>query len=820
MEAGGRARLATAGVTEREAEVLVVIGRRLTNHEIAEQLGISVRTVESHVSALLRKLGVPGRPVLIQLASELTAKPALPVPTTTFVGRQRELAQLTDLLAASPLVCLTGPAGCGKTRLALEFARRWAGEVRIAGLASAAAADVSAIIAAALGLGYEVADAAAATGVALAGRSVLLVADDCDQVTGAAAEQLTALVRAAPGLRVVVTSRQPLGVSEEQVMPVRPLACPAGSEPAAVLESDAGRLFLDRVRAVAPQFILDEATAEQVAGICRSLDGLPLALELAASRARALDLAALAGSLTSHLQLLERPAGTGRHRSLAAAIEWSWQLLDPDERDLLGRLAALPGDFTLAMARAAARAEGAADVETCLLRLVDRSLISATLAAGQPARYQLLGTIRAYAAERAPGVTAQVRSAHARHCCELAAGEIRARCRPGPTEPPPPLFDEINYLAALTWAAAHDQVLADRLLRCLAQLIGMQPSRRGIEVIRAVASSDDGGWSSAALAFASWATTYLDLDGAGQLAGRSAAAAATDRDEAYARWAAGWVHAYRHEEDVAVGLLDRVIAYAKDAAETWLEASAWQARGLARARTGDAFRDWQQAAIRFAAAGDLMHASNVRYMLAYRAVEAGELLAEVPVWLAECQSYAASHGYAHELAHIYMVRAMYERTQDQLDNARELLDGALPVFRQAGDFRCTTRTLLELAEHHRRGQPEGAARLLVEALGTALLVGSNSLCERVLARLTTAAVEAGDLPLAARSFGALEALGQPQDQAGVADARAALTADLVRTLQNPACAAYVDEGKAGGLGLITTLYLNDRQVLAGQLPEV
>jgi predicted ATPase/DNA-binding CsgD family transcriptional regulator len=797
MEPGGYARLGAAGVTDREAEVLAVIGGRLTNHEIAQRLGISVRTVESHVSALLRKLALPGRSALIQLARELTAKPALPVPPTSFVGREQELALLGHLLAASPLVCVTGPAGCGKTRLALEFARSWPGETRIAGLASAAAEDVSTVIAAALGLGYEVADTAAASRVALAGRSVLLVADDCDQVAAVVAGQLTALVRAAPGLRVVVTCRQPLGVSEEQVLPVAPLACPAGSELAAVLESGAGRLFLDRARAVSPQFTLDEGTAEQVAVICRSLDGLPLAIELAASRARTLDLAALADSLTCHLQLLERPAGTGRHRSLAAAIEWSWQLLDPAERGLLGRLAALPGDFTLAMARAVAGARPA-DLETCLLRLADRSLISATLAAGQPARYRLLGTIRAYAAGQVPEVTAQVQRAHARYCCELAAAEIQARCQPGPAQPPPPPFDEVNYLAALTWAAAHDLALADRLLRCLAQLVEMQPSRRGIEVIRAVAGSEKGGWSSEALAFASLATTYLDLDGAGRLAASSAAAAAGDRDQACARLATGWVHAYRHQEATALGLLDQVIAYAQDAAEGWLEASARQARGLARARTADAFRDWQQAAIRFAAAGDMMHASNVRYMLAHRAVEAGELLAEVPVWLAECQSYAASHGYPHELAHVHLVRAMYERTQGRLTGARELLDSALPVFRQAGDFRCSTRTLLELAEHHRAGEPVAAARLLVEALGIAMLVGGSSLCERVLARLITAAAQAGDLPLAARSLGALEAFG---------DARAALTADLVSTLRAPACAAYVDEGTAGGAGLITTLYL-------------
>ena len=806
MEPAGQARLAVAGVTAREAEVLAVIGGRLTNQEIAERLCISVRTVESHVSALLRKLGLPGRPALIQLARQLAAEPALPVPPTSFVGREEELAQLRGLLAASPLVCLTGPAGCGKTRLALEAARRWAGETRIAGLASTAAADVSAVLAAALGLGYEAADLTTAARVALAGRSVLLVADDCDQVTGAAAEQLTALVRAVPGLRVVATSRQPLGVSEEQVLPVPPLACPAGSGPAAVQESGAGRLFLDRAQSASPRFRLDEATAPHVAGLCRRLDGLPLAIELAATRVRTLDVAALADSLTRHLQLLERPAAAGRHRSLAAAIEWSWQLLDQAERDLLGRLAALPGDFTLAMAGAVASAQAAANLETCLLRLADRSLITPILAGGQPARYRLLGTIRAYAAGRAPEVAAQVRQAHARYCCELAAAEVRARYQPSRAQPPPPPFGEANYLAALTWAAAREPALADRLLISLAQLIEMQPSRRGIEVICAVAGSEDGRWSSEALARASMVASYLDLSTAGELAARSAARAAGDRDQAYARWAAGWVHAYRHQEAAALGCLDQVIAYAQAAAEPWLEASAWQARGLVRGQTADAFRDWQQAAVRFAAAGDVMHAGNVRYMMAHRAVEAGERLGEVPVWLDECESYAASHGYRHELAHIHHVRAVYERMQGRLDAARELLDDSLTVFRQAGDFRCTTRTLLELAEHHRPGDPGAAADLLLQGLGMAMLAGGGSLCARVLAILTTAAAAAGDLPLAARAFGALEALGPPQAQADTADARPAVPADLFSALQAPACAAYVEEGRAGGTSLIITLY--------------
>jgi DNA-binding CsgD family transcriptional regulator len=130
MEPAGQARLWAAGVTAREAEVLAAIGRRLTNREIAARLSISVRTVESHVSSLLRKLGFSGRPELVELAQQLTGGQLIPASTTSFVGRDSELAELGAMLAASTLVCLVGPAGCGKTRLALEAARRWRGERR------------------------------------------------------------------------------------------------------------------------------------------------------------------------------------------------------------------------------------------------------------------------------------------------------------------------------------------------------------------------------------------------------------------------------------------------------------------------------------------------------------------------------------------------------------------------------------------------------------------------------------------------------------------------------------------------------------------
>jgi predicted ATPase/DNA-binding CsgD family transcriptional regulator len=807
MEPAGQARLAAARVTAREAEVLAVIGARLTNQEIAGKLSISVRTVESHISSLLRKLALPGRPALIQLARQLSAEPVLPVPPTSFAGREEELARLRDLLATSPLVCLTGPAGCGKTRLALEAARGWTGEARIAELAAATAAEVSAIVAAALGISYEAADLAMAARVALAGRGLLLIADDCDQVTAAAAGQLTALARAVPGLRIIATCRTPLGVSEERVLPVPPLACPAGPEPAAVRESPAGRLFTDRARAAAPQFRLDEDTAPHIADICRRLDGLPLAIELAAARVAALDVAALADSLADCLALLEQAGRAERHRSLTAAIEWSWQLLDETERDLLGRLAALPGEFTLAMVDAVAPGP-AAGQRAALLRLADRSLISVTLVTGQAARYRLLGTVRAYAAERVPGVAARVRQAHARYCCEQAEAEVTARCQPGQSPPTAPLIDEANCLAALTWTAASDPAMADRLLRSVARLIQMQPSRRGLEAVRAVTSGDGGSWTSETLARASIAVTYLDLDAAAELAGRSAARVASDRDRACARLAAGWVHTYRHQEAAALDCLDQVIGYARDAAEPWLEASAWQARGLARSRVADAFGDYGQAVARYAAAGDMMHAGNARYMLAFQAVETGERLAEVPVWLDECESYAASHGYQHELAHVRYVRAVYERTQARMDVAAALLDGVLTVFRQAGDFRCTARTLLELATWHRPGAPAAATDMLLQGLGLAMHAAGGQLCAQVLASLTTAAAAAGDLPLAARALGALEALAAPPHPAapGATGGGPAVPADLAGALHGPAYATYIAEGRAGGISLIVSRY--------------
>jgi hypothetical protein len=365
-------------------------------------------------------------------------------------------------------------------------------------------------------------------------------------------------------------------------------------------------------------------------------------------------------------------------------------------------------------------------------------------------------------------------------------------------------FDEANMLAALAWSVGRDPALADELLSLLGELVEVQPTRRAIETIRQTIAARPAIWSAAALAHAGMLVTYLSLDDADWLAGLSRERAADDAGAAYAGLLTGWVRAYRHEEAAALRCLDPVIAYATAARNAWLEASAWQARGVARNLDDDAFGDWERAVARFVAAGDLMHANNVRYMLAGRAVEAGIRLGDVPVWLSECEAYASAHGLSHELAHVRLTRASYERVSGRPDSALPMLDAALQVFRQAGDLRCVARTLIEMAARESGRDPAAAADLLLQALPAAA-VSHADLRVTVLTELVGAGAGAGNLVLAARCLGALQALrplDQPWPPAGASTVDEALAARLRRD----AYATYFAEGQAGGAGLVSALY--------------
>ncbi|MFD0413285.1 BTAD domain-containing putative transcriptional regulator [Streptomyces sp. NPDC127108] len=386
---------------------------------------------------LARHLGADPSAELAALHLELlrgaepTRAPAVPAPLTPLVGRAEELARVHALLDGARLVTLTGPGGTGKTRLALEAAReresgraegaRGGGPGSVCFVELAPLADgerVTYAILGALGVpdGFHArgGDATERLLAALEGRELLLVLDNCEHLVDDAARVAGLLLGACPGVRVLATSREALGITGEALCPVPPL--PAGP---------ADRLFLERAAAVRPDFAARTAGAgaeggpEQgglVRSLCAALDGLPLAIELAAARLRTLTLDELAARLDDRFRLLSRGDRTKapRHRTLHAVVEWSWDLLDDEERELAARLTVFPAGATLDAVEAVC---GLPHPEDLLASLVEKSFVEVV-----GGRYRMLETIRAFCAPRLAeaGIEDRLRAAHAAHFLRLA----------------------------------------------------------------------------------------------------------------------------------------------------------------------------------------------------------------------------------------------------------------------------------------------------------------------------------------------------------------------------------------------------------------
>ena len=393
-----------AGISEREAEVLAAVGAHLSNAQIARRLHISVRTVESHVSSLLRKLGVADRRKLAELAPAVaTAPPAtmaaggavagLHAVRTSFIGREALAGTALAALAEARLVSLIGPGGVGKTRLAGRVAEAagpaypfGAGFVDLVPVREGFLAQAVAPV---LGVTERPGQPLeTAVHEHLARGRALLVFDNCEHLLEAAAGFIERLLAACPGLTVLATSRERLAVAGERVLPVLPLSLVA-PETGDTAGSEAEALFLDRARAADPGFAAGPAA---VGKLCARLDGMPLAIELAAARSASLGAEGLLAGLDDHLRLLAGGrGGDERHRSLRAVIDWSHDLLDGPERVLFRQLGVFAGGFDLDAAAAVAAADRAAAADLTG-RLADKSLLVRRQGA-DGSRWQMLTTI-------------------------------------------------------------------------------------------------------------------------------------------------------------------------------------------------------------------------------------------------------------------------------------------------------------------------------------------------------------------------------------------------------------------------------------------
>ncbi|HTU08244.1 MAG TPA: LuxR C-terminal-related transcriptional regulator [Trebonia sp.] len=431
---------------------------------------------------------------------------------TSLVGRAHDAAELTRLLDSYRLVTITGPGGVGKTRLATEAARgaedQFPDGVWFIDLGAVAdEAQVSAEVTSALGVhqnpGRPPLEVLAE---ALATRRLLLVLDNCEHVLPAVADLCTALLKSADDVRVLATSREQLGVSGETRYRLSPLDLPGSDEPGAVSQSAAGALFIERARQADPGFALTPESAPLVARVVRWLDGIPLAIELAAARVEALGLAGLAERIDDALRLLtgQDVLAAGRHRSLAAVADWSYHLLAEPERQVFRQLAVFPGPFTLEAAEAVA----GPDAGPIVLRLVDCSLlVPPRPGTDGRTRYTMLQTLRAYGLTRLreTGEERETKAALAAFAWSVAErADAGLQSSDGELDAVRWLDAEDATLSrALDWVLDHDPECALRLATVLAPWLRLRgrlvEAERWLSAAVAHSSPDDETWAEAQL---------------------------------------------------------------------------------------------------------------------------------------------------------------------------------------------------------------------------------------------------------------------------------------------------------------------------------
>lgn len=401
--------------------------------ELGAEPGPALRRVHQEIltgdAAALPPTVVVRRPDPPRAPDPAPPSPTLPRRVTTFVGRATDVDRVASAVRDGPLVTLTGVGGVGKTRLALEVAdgatARFADGGWLCELAPVADPDaVGHVLAAALRVQQRAGRTIGQTVVEyLADRELLLVLDNCEHVLDAVAELVGSVLRHCPQVVVLATSREPLGVDGERILPVEPLA-----------PADAATLFTDRARGHRPDLSADDRADGAVAEICRRLDGLPLGIELAASRMRVMTAVEVADRLAVGMRVVSgRARGVpARHQSLVAAVDWSYRLLSAGEQALFAQLSVFAGAFDLDAAHGVCGTGGTVDdTLDLLIGLVDKSMVAVDLVPGTT-RYRMLETMRRYARERLAGALDATLDRHARYLADLV-GRAAAALR-GPEE--------------------------------------------------------------------------------------------------------------------------------------------------------------------------------------------------------------------------------------------------------------------------------------------------------------------------------------------------------------------------------------------------
>ncbi|HEX6855620.1 MAG TPA: BTAD domain-containing putative transcriptional regulator [Streptosporangiaceae bacterium] len=708
--------------------------------------------------------------------------PALPAETTSFIGREADLATIEELLGLSRLLTLTGPGGSGKTRLALRAAAQAAGRhpggVWLVELAQLTGPElVEPLTATTLGVreqpGRTLTEAIIAWAV---DRDLLLVLDNCEHVLDAVADLASALLRGCPGLRIMATSQSRLGVSGEATWPVPPLALPPPGELdlAAVGAAEAVRLFCDRAGLARPGFTLTEGNVAEVSEICRRLDGIPLALELAAARLNALGTGQLAARLDDRFRLLAGASrgGLPRHRTLQAAIEWSHELLSEQEQICLRRLAVFAGSCTLEAAEEVCPGGALApqDVFPTVTALVEKSLLTADERLGSM-RYGLLESVYQFARQKLTeaGEVSELSQRQLGWLRGLAAAadltgpdqgawldvldaeldNIQAGLEWGVTAAPGPMLELAGALASFWQARGH---------------IGLGRSW----LVAALAAAGPG---------ADPALRAIALDGAGRLAGVHADHQAQVRyqEESLAIWRElgdaariaaclgdlGTVAHILGEYPAARAMFAEALDLATGAGAPLETGAALSGLGRLALHTGDlagATEYYQAAMDTFSGAGDLRRASLILGNLGVVALDQGDFALAAERFgkhLANVRELGDPKLVAGTLTNLGMV-LQYE---GDLDRAQELHTEALTQARDLGDRRLMAVALTNLGLVALARKQFGAARgYHLRSMELAETVGELRSVAESLAEIAQVDAAEGSPERAATLFGAAAAL--------------------------------------------------------------